>query len=308
LVGAQAHTEARVDQLVVGMDRVEGRIGNLEGSELATRYRRNLGSFLRRVLVRPRTVIADDLDALMEARNSARVGDEELQRIDDLDFLVIGRSRDDGEDLVLACEVSYTLNADDVTRAETAAETLRRAGYRAKGFVGATGSGNRRTTSPSSLASRLTSAGHPPRKRGRADDATPSAEMQASCPRQGRSRHSYADFRGCDFTGANLRDGGLLGAWFDGSSLIKGDLRGAALARASFVDADLTDADLTGALLAGVNFRGSNLTRARLLPGFLGSALLANTTGPDGTRSDPTTATAKSATPTCCHSDEPGSG
>lgn len=72
----------------------------------------------------------------MAAHTDGRVGDEELQRIDDLDFLVIGRSRDDGEELLFACEVSYTLNADDVTRAETAAETLRRAGYRAKAFVG----------------------------------------------------------------------------------------------------------------------------------------------------------------------------
>ena len=150
LVEAQSRTEARVDDLAVRMERVEGRLvtvevrlgavegrlGNLEGSDLETRYRRNLGSFLRLLMARPRTVLADELPGLIEAHAQGRVSDAELDRIDNLDFLVLGPSREDGEDLLLACEVSHTVNAEDVTRAESAAETLRLAGYRARGFVG----------------------------------------------------------------------------------------------------------------------------------------------------------------------------
>jgi hypothetical protein len=119
------------------MNRAEDRLGRLDGSMLELRYGDNLGNWFRQQLVRPQRLFIDDLEKLSAARSRGEVSEEEVDRVALLDLVVSGKRRSNGhDDLLLAVEVSATVNLEDVERAHTAAETLKRAGYNAAAFVG----------------------------------------------------------------------------------------------------------------------------------------------------------------------------
>lgn len=126
--------------LAVRMNRAEDRLGRLDGAMLELKYSDNLGNWFRHQLFKPQRLFFDDLDKLAAARDEKRVSDEEVERVAALDLVVAGAQRTDRQaELLLAVEVSTTVNLEDVERAHTAAETLKRAGYNARAFVGGYG-------------------------------------------------------------------------------------------------------------------------------------------------------------------------
>jgi uncharacterized protein YjbI with pentapeptide repeats len=123
----------------------------------------------------------------------------------------------------------------------------------------------------------------------RGSDLTGAALEDATLDRADLSRATldgagagFAPFRDADLSDVSWRDGGAVGALFQGAVLRRIDFTGTVLRAASFVDADLR-----GAQLAGVDFTNANLTGAdwRRATG-LDSAIFSNTTCPDGTNSD----------------------
>jgi len=78
---------------------------------------------------------------LLAAQASGQISEEDVDRVARADLIVRGTRRDGSDELLLAVEVSTTINQADVERADRVAEVLRRAGYQARGFVG----GNRAT-------------------------------------------------------------------------------------------------------------------------------------------------------------------
>jgi hypothetical protein len=135
LAEAQKRTEERLDDVIASINGLNGRVSQLEGSMLESKYHHQLASYLGDYLRRPRAVSPYDLELLMEASERGEVSREQLKRVRLLDVLAIGADPETREETVLACELSYTLNIDDVDRAELAAATLRRAGYRARAYV-----------------------------------------------------------------------------------------------------------------------------------------------------------------------------
>ncbi|MFN0147924.1 MAG: hypothetical protein ACKVT1_15580 [Dehalococcoidia bacterium] len=135
LAEAQKRTEDRLDDVIVSINGLNGRVSQLEGSMLESKYHHQLASYLGDYLRRPRAISPYDLPLLMEASDRGDLAKHELQRIRLLDVLAIGDDPATREETVLACELSYTVNMEDVERAATAAATLRRAGYRTRAYV-----------------------------------------------------------------------------------------------------------------------------------------------------------------------------
>ncbi|MFN0146264.1 MAG: hypothetical protein ACKVT1_07125 [Dehalococcoidia bacterium] len=119
------------------MDRLDGRMGNTEGRELESRYSRNLDNWLGDFLRQPRRVSLPDLDLLSAALASGVVTAGERRRLRDADMIVAGTDLSGAEgEVYLAAEFSYTVNMEDLARAEEHAEVLRRCGYNARGLIG----------------------------------------------------------------------------------------------------------------------------------------------------------------------------
>lgn len=133
----------RMDQLITSQqlvierqNRMDGRMGNIEGDLLELRYSDNLRNWFRPHLLKPQRLYIDDLQELLEAQATGQVSEDEVDRVARTDLIVRGTQRGGAEQLLLAVEVSTTINPDDVVRADHAALVLRRAGYRAKALVG----------------------------------------------------------------------------------------------------------------------------------------------------------------------------
>lgn len=132
-----AEITRRFERLEDRMDRLEGRFGNVEGKLLELQYADHVGAWFGRWLRRPRRVQLDDLSGLDQAAASGRVTEDELEELRSLDLVVGGTSKDGpGEDLLLAVEISQTINREDVERAAARAAILIRGGYTARGLVG----------------------------------------------------------------------------------------------------------------------------------------------------------------------------
>lgn len=132
----------RVDQLTLAvqgiaqrMDRMDGRMGNIEGELLETRFDRNMPQWVLDYVQRPVRVYVDDLDALSSAVSAGLLTPEERRDIAMLDSMVRGLDVADGDETVLAVELSATIASADVERAEQRTSLLNRAGVRAKALV-----------------------------------------------------------------------------------------------------------------------------------------------------------------------------
>lgn len=117
------------------MNRMDGRMGNIEGQLLEIRYHNRARNWLSRYVRKAEVVSIDDLELLESAVTDGTLAPSEVDRLRDVDMLVRGRA-DDGDVLLLAIEVSQTINREDVDRANEHALVLRRAGYSARPLVG----------------------------------------------------------------------------------------------------------------------------------------------------------------------------
>lgn len=118
------------------LNRMDSRMGNIEGLLLEGKYERGHYAWFGRYLRRPDAIRFRELEEITAAVQQDLLSDDELHRLDSLDSLISGRSLEDGQPLMLAVEISQTTNIEDVDRAERAAAALRKAGYRAAGMVG----------------------------------------------------------------------------------------------------------------------------------------------------------------------------
>lgn len=118
------------------LNRMDGRMGNVEGQLLEIRYHRHFRNWLGKYLMHVELVSIDDLAELQSAVDAGRLSAAEVERLRDAELVARGVSRDDGQETIIVMEVSQTINADDIERANERALTLRRAGYNALAMAG----------------------------------------------------------------------------------------------------------------------------------------------------------------------------
>ncbi|MEX0783188.1 MAG: hypothetical protein WD557_11100 [Dehalococcoidia bacterium] len=126
----------RQDWTETRIGSIEGTLGRFEGRFLELKYFQQFGSWFGKYVRGARQAVITELEQVDRALGDGVITQNEIDRLYDLDFLVQGRSKATQEDLFLAVEVSTTVRLDDVLRADERAQTLRRAGYSATGFVG----------------------------------------------------------------------------------------------------------------------------------------------------------------------------
>jgi hypothetical protein len=121
-----------------GFQNLDARVGKLDGQAPESRYFSHVGAWFGKWLRRPRLVSPDDLPLLEEGVETGRIDEHQVEQVRALDLIVLGldRREPDRPETLLAVEVSVTVNPEDVERAAERADVLRRAGYRAFGFVG----------------------------------------------------------------------------------------------------------------------------------------------------------------------------
>lgn len=138
VTAAQQENARQMGQLIERMDKMDGRMGNIEGGFLEMRYQRYIPLWFAEWLRRPAEAGDEEFDQLHAARESGAITAKDSEAIRNLDLLIRGYDRSEPEQplTLLAVEASQTVNVDDVTRASERAEILRRAGFRARGFVG----------------------------------------------------------------------------------------------------------------------------------------------------------------------------
>jgi len=132
LAQAQARTEQTLQALIAAHQKLEVRVGRMDGELLEIRYERRATAYFGRVLRRVRVVEVPELLDTLEARLTP----EEVDEVLNLDLLVVGRPRRPGampeeREVWLAVEISATVDTEDVERAVERATMLRKAGYAA---------------------------------------------------------------------------------------------------------------------------------------------------------------------------------
>jgi hypothetical protein len=132
-----AQLTKRIDDLALYLQRHESRHGNYEGELLEARYARNLGTWLRRWIRSPRTIVVDDFAPFLQRVESGALSTDDLDELARADFILSGRRPRPGEGEILAVvKISFTIDPGDVERASRRAAILSRAGYDAVAVVG----------------------------------------------------------------------------------------------------------------------------------------------------------------------------
>ncbi len=115
---------------------VKGRLDNAAGANYEFKVQKNLGSIagqhlrLRRIrtLKGPRAEDDQDLRSRVdEAEDKGTIAESENHDMWLLDLIFSGRRRDDGEEVLVAAEISITAGDEDIARAKARAETLSKA-------------------------------------------------------------------------------------------------------------------------------------------------------------------------------------
>jgi hypothetical protein len=108
-------------------DRIDARLGHVEGMSLETQIRATAPGIFGRVLRRGRVVQAGNLDAVLDAADQGLLTDAQWEQLMRLDVLLSGR-RGDAE-VLIAIEVSSTIDEHDVSRVLERAGLLQTVGY-----------------------------------------------------------------------------------------------------------------------------------------------------------------------------------
>jgi hypothetical protein len=115
---------------------MEGRLGNLEGWRYEWKF--NPSSRIAPLIRGGKRVGLTDLGAAIDALEDGAISPEEWAELGDLDAIFRGRLGRGGDatEVLLALEISKTVDAEDVTRARTRADILARAGYQTVAAAG----------------------------------------------------------------------------------------------------------------------------------------------------------------------------
>jgi hypothetical protein len=134
LAQAQARTEAAIKELAVNQKLMGDRQDNMIGTLLEMRYAQRATSYFGKFLRRIRTILPDNLDRETEELFFSRLADWEREDALAIDILLTGRlihpPSPDFTDLFLAVEVSFTVDRNDIERAQRRTELFRKAGLR----------------------------------------------------------------------------------------------------------------------------------------------------------------------------------
>lgn len=115
------------------LDRIEGRLGNLEGAELERRVHSNIANIasrwlgLNRVRIMQSRIVArspEFQDLIDDAEEQNIITYEQGDHLEQTDIIVSARRRSDRQPVHLAIEVSRTIADHDINRASERAQSL----------------------------------------------------------------------------------------------------------------------------------------------------------------------------------------
>ena len=115
------------------LDRIEGRLGNLEGAELERRVHSDIVSIasrwlgLNRVRIVQSRIVArspEFQDVIDDAEEQGLITEDQRYHLGLTDIIISGRRRSDRQPIHVAIEVSRTIGDNDVTRASERAQSL----------------------------------------------------------------------------------------------------------------------------------------------------------------------------------------
>ncbi|GIW13251.1 MAG: hypothetical protein KatS3mg062_0690 [Tepidiforma sp.] len=145
LTARMERVEQQIEKLVTAIDALRGEVQRAHqrldaefGFLYEMRFERRAPSLFGTWLRKPRVVTLSDLDLVDQAEDEGRLDERDLAELRSLDLVLEGKDRQDPEQrpVLLAVEVSRTVDANDVSRAVNRARILERAGYRARPAVG----------------------------------------------------------------------------------------------------------------------------------------------------------------------------
>lgn len=120
--------DQRFDGVDKRLDKLSGDVGNLLGSDFERAYRSNLSAHLGRRFRRIRPVVLGEEGVFEEAIETGRLSADEWEDAVRLDLVVKAtpRAPQDADEVMLAIELSQTVNVSDVERAHRRGELLRK--------------------------------------------------------------------------------------------------------------------------------------------------------------------------------------
>ena len=133
---SQARLEERQTRLERSLSRLEGDVGNLKGDVYEIKLGKNVDSIMgprlgmRNVRVLKGALTGNNIayqDLMDAAEDRGDITEEERMDLDEVDFILQGRSRLDRSTVYAALEVSITAGASDISRAVARAGVLARA-------------------------------------------------------------------------------------------------------------------------------------------------------------------------------------
>ena len=129
LVDAQRRTDGQIVELTQVVRTLVDDVGELKGDALENRYRNRVFAYFGRLLRRAHVLSPDELTSLLEeAVDSGALSEAEADEVALVDLVVRGRRREDGTQVYLAVEVSWSVNLNDVERAIRRANLLAKIG------------------------------------------------------------------------------------------------------------------------------------------------------------------------------------
>lgn len=131
---------AQVEKLAESHDALNTKVSRIDGYVLESRYYDHVGAWFGQWLRKPKAVSPDDLDLVEAALAEGRMTGAEITQLRSADMIVsgVGRGPELSGPVVLTAEISVTIDAHDVERADDRAGILRRVGYESRGLVGGT--------------------------------------------------------------------------------------------------------------------------------------------------------------------------
>ena len=133
LEAGQQRTEQRLDRLETTVNRLDGAVGNLSGSDYESKLSRSIRSIFtqRFELRRPRIILSarhdmsDEFsDKLEDAVEQNLISDSQRQRIDRTDIIIHAQRKSDRAWIWIAVEASISIHRDDIDRARQSAQAL----------------------------------------------------------------------------------------------------------------------------------------------------------------------------------------
>ena len=129
LIEAQKRTDRQITELTQVVRTLVDDVGELKGDALENRYRNRVYAYFGRLLRPVHALSPDELTSLLEeAVDSGALSEAEADEVALADLVVRGRRREDGTQVYLAVEVSWSVDLNDVERAIRRANLLAKIG------------------------------------------------------------------------------------------------------------------------------------------------------------------------------------